>query len=88
MKTLLKLIDTINEYTGRASRWLCVALVAILSFEVVMRYVFDSPTNWAHLSSMMVGGAIICLGLGYTHLHKSHIRIDVLYAKLSPRKQA
>jgi len=88
MKTLLKIIDTINEYTGRVSRWLCVALVAILSFEVLMRYVFDSPTNWAHLTSMMVGGAIICLGLGYTHLHKSHIRIDVLYAKLSPRKQA
>ncbi|MBN1856867.1 MAG: TRAP transporter small permease subunit [Dehalococcoidia bacterium] len=88
MKKLLRAVDTLNEYAGLVTRWLCAVLVVILCIEVAMRYVFDSPTIWAHLSSMMIGGAIICLGLGYTHLHKSHIRIDVFYAKLSPRTQA
>lgn len=88
MKTLLKSIDTLNEYAGRMTRWFCVALVVILSYEVTMRYAFGNPTTWAHLTSMMLGGAIVCLGLGYTHLHKSHIRIDVLYVKLSPRNKA
>ncbi|MHA1813531.1 MAG: TRAP transporter small permease subunit [Candidatus Thorarchaeota archaeon] len=88
MRQLLSTFDAISEHTGRASAYLCPALVVILSYEVVMRYAFGHPTMWAHLTSMMVGGSIVCLGLAYTHLHKSHIRIDVIYTKLSRRQRA
>ena len=88
MRHLLKTIDTISEKTGSATRWLVVALVAILTFEVVMRYAFDAPTSWAHLSSMMTSGAIVVLGLAYTQLHHGHIRIDIFYAKMSRRGKA
>ena len=88
MKKILKVIDSISEYTGKIFSWACVALILILSYETMMRYVFDAPTNWAHLVGMMLGGTIIFMGWGYTHVHQKHLRIDVLYVKLAARKKA
>lgn len=88
MKRILKVIDSINELTGSATRWVAVALVLVLSIEVVMRYIFDSPTVWAHLLSMMLGGTMVMLALGYTDLHNGHTRIDIFYARLSRKGRA
>jgi TRAP-type mannitol/chloroaromatic compound transport system permease small subunit len=57
----------------------------VLFYEVVARYVFNAPTIWAHDTAGMLGGTIAAVGLAYTHLHHGHIRIDLLYRRLSPR---
>ena len=88
MRKIIKVIDTISEYSGKTFRWTCVALVLVLAYEVMMRHVFDSPTTWVHLTSIMLGGTIVFMGYAYTHLHHGHIRIDVFYGKLSPRWKA
>ncbi len=88
IRQLLRIIDSISEKTGLVTRWLSVALVATLTFEVVMRYAFNAPTSWAHLSSMMVSGSIIMLGLAYTQKHHGQVRIDIFYSKMSARRQA
>jgi len=88
LKKILKVIDSISEYSGRIFSWACVALILILSYETMMRYVFDAPTVWAHLVGVMLGGTIIFMGWGYVHLHQGHLRIDVIYVKLSPTKRA
>lgn len=88
MRRILEIIDSISEYTGRAAKWICVALVIVLTYEVMMRYVFNAPTIWAHLTSMMLSGAIVMMGLAYTHLHHGHIRVDIFYTRLSPRGKA
>lgn len=88
MGKLLKVIDSISEYSGKVFSWACLALILVLAYEVVMRHVFDAPTIWAHLVAMMLGGTIVFMGYSYTHLHHGHIRIDVLYGKFSPRGKA
>lgn len=88
MRKILKVIDSISGYTGKIFSWACVALILVLTYETVMRYVFNAPTVWAHLVGMMLGGSIVFMGFAYVHLHKQHLRIDVVYIKLSPRKRA
>lgn len=88
MRRILKTIDLISEYTGRGARWLCVAIVLVLTCEVIMRYAFNSPTEWAHLTTMMLWGSIGLFGLAHTHLHHGHIRVDVFYDRLSPKGKA
>ncbi len=88
MKTLIKAIDTISEYTGKTALWLCVALILVLTFETTARYVFDSPTVWAYETSWMVGASMAVLGWSYTHRHHGHIRVDVFYTRLPPRGKA
>jgi len=36
----------------------------------------------------MIGGGFMVLGGAYTLLHKGHVRVDVIYNKLSPRGRA
>ena len=87
MKRFLRTIDSVSEWSGSATRWLCVALVVVLTYEVIMRYFFNSPTEWAHVTSVMLFGSIAFLALAYTHLHRGHIRIDVFYEHFPPKIQ-
>lgn len=88
IRAVIRVIDSISEYSGRVISWLCVILVLLLVFEVTSRYVFNHPTQWAHQSSMMASGAIIALGWAYVHVHGGHIRVDVLYGRFSPKGKA
>ena len=88
MKKLLKIIDTSSHWTGSISRWLCLVLILVATFDVVMRYVFNAPTVWAYEVCIMVGAAIYALGWAYGHLHKSHVRVDIFYSRLSTKGRA
>ena len=49
MKALLaiaRLIDICNEWVGRITQWLIVALVLIFIYESVMRKGFSQPQIW------------------------------------------
>ena len=88
MRTILKTADTISKWSGLICRWGVLALVVALCYEVTARYVFDRPTIWAHEMSMMLGVFIVCIGWSYVHLNHGHVRVDVFYARMSPRGRA
>ena len=85
MKKILKVIDSVSTWSGLVARWGCLGLVLVLCFEVMMRYVFDNPTIWAHEMSMMLGVFIVCMGWSFVHVRRGHVRGDVFYSRLSPR---
>jgi len=88
MKVILRAIDSISSWAGRSVRWLGVALVLVMTFEVTMRYVFNSPTLWAFETSIMLAATMYVVGWAYAQLHHMHIRVDVFYLKFSPRVRA
>lgn len=88
VRALLRVIDLISEWTGKLFSWLCIVLIAVMSYEVLMRYVFDAPTIWSFQVSAMLGASFYAMGWAYVHKHNSHIRIDIFYTRLSPRKKA
>ena len=88
MRTILKVIDSISDWMGNIVCWLALVLVVLVSFEVTMRYCFNSPTMWNYETSMMIGGTLFILGWAYTQRHNAHVRVDVFYAHLSPKKKA
>ena len=88
MKTFVRLVDSLSEWTGLVVRWLCVALVFIMSFEVLMRYAFNSPSFYSYEISIMLGTAIYALGWSYVHKHRAHVRVDIIHTNLSSRKRA
>ncbi len=88
MKKALRFIDRINEYTGKAVSFLLLFLIAIVTYEVIARYVFKSPTIWVHELSAMLFGAYIVLAGGYIHYLKAHVAMDIFYNRLSVRKKA
>jgi TRAP-type mannitol/chloroaromatic compound transport system permease small subunit len=88
MRKIVHAIDAISDRVGKTACWLAALLVGLISLEVIMRYVFNEPTMWNYETSMMVGGGIFAAGWAYAMRHNSHVRIDVLYAHLSPRAKA
>ncbi len=81
-------IDRIAAASGRLVAWLIVPMVLSLCYEVVARYVFNAPTQWAYDMTFMLYGTFFMLGAAFTLQRKGHVRTDSLYAGWSPRRQA
>ena len=85
---VLKGIDRISTYMGWTAALLAVPQVAALIYEVFARYVIMRPTIWSYDVTYMLYGTHYLLGAAYTLHVKGHIRIDVIYSHLAPRRQA
>ena len=88
MRTVLGRIDTISEFIGMTVRWLAIVMILVLFQEVVMRYAFNSPSVWAYELCVSIWGFYIILGACYVLRHDEHVRLDLIYARLSLRTQA
>lgn len=81
-------IDHVARVSGRVVAWLIVPMVLSLCWEVIARYVFNAPTQWAYDMTFMLYGTFFMLGAAFTLQRKGHVRTDSLYAGWSPRRQA
>ena len=88
MRRVLGGVDTVSEWSGKVVSMLILFMLSILLLEVTLRYVFDSPTVWAHQASQHLFAAYSVLAGAYILLHYQHVKVDVLYSRFSPRKRA
>lgn len=79
MKTLLDGITRVIDAIGQACSVLILLIMAIVVYEVVARYCFNAPTSWAWLVNKQLFGVFVMVAGGYALVHKSHIRIEMLY---------
>jgi len=82
------LVDNLSDWTGKVLSFCTVALMVILVYEVVMRYVFDAPTVWAHGLSGLIYVTCFMLGGSYALRHKAHVSVDILYNRFTLRGRA
>lgn len=62
-----------------------VLAAAILLLEVFLRYLFNSPTIWAHEATVFLCGLAFVFGGLYCTSRNTHIRVVLLYDILPPR---
>ncbi len=82
------LLDRISTAIGRAASWLTLFMVLVTFVVVVMRYVFDAGLIWVQESVIWMHAAVFMLGAAYTLRDEEHVRVDVFYRKMSPRRRA
>jgi len=82
---LVRLIDRFTDVTGTWVAWLNMPLVAVVTYEVFSRYLFDAPTVWSYDVTYMLYAAIFMLGAAYALLKGAHIRTDFFFEKWSIR---
>jgi TRAP-type mannitol/chloroaromatic compound transport system permease small subunit len=88
MKKLLSTIDTVSIFAGKAVSWLSVVIIAAVIYEIVMRYVFNLPTLWASEIMVFGCGLIYVLGAAWALQEHRHVKIDLIYSRLSKRQRA
>lgn len=79
---IVRTIERISLWAGRISAVLVTPLVFAMVYEVVSRYFFDAPTQWAFEVSYMMMGTIFLLGLSYALMVEQHVNVDFLHARL------
>lgn len=77
-------VDLVTWGLSRVVMWAPAFIVAIIFYEVVLRYVFLRPTLWVNEMSLWIAGGIYLIAGLYALQQRSHIRIFILY-DLAPR---
>ena len=83
VKSIIQLIDLINEWAGRSVSWLLVIMVLNVFFVVILRYIFSYGAIWMQELYVWNHSIVFLLGAGYTLLHNGHVRIDLIYRTAS-----
>jgi TRAP-type mannitol/chloroaromatic compound transport system permease small subunit len=88
LSSVIKAIDSISTWSGKLVAWLIIPNVIALVYEVIARYILESPTIWSYEVTYFLYGTHFLLGAAYTLSIKAHIRIDVLHMHLPQRAKA
>jgi len=88
LRAICRAIDWINFWLGRGVAWLTVLVVLVVFANVLMRYLLDSSFVFMQELEWHLFAAIFLLGGGYTLLKDGHVRVDIVYQRLSPRGRA
>ena len=88
MRRLLHIIDSINDRVGKFVSFWIILLIGVVMYEVVLRYIFNNPTIWAHETSIYIYGAMFVLAGGHALYHNSMVNMDVFYGRFSAKSRA
>ncbi len=88
MKTLVSVIGQISDWSGKIFSFLWIAVIIVIVLEVILRYGFNAPTNYAHELTAFLCAVVYILGGAYTLHLRGHVSVDVFYNRFSPRGRA
>lgn len=93
LRRLSAAVDALNDRIGAAIRWLALVMVLLGAYNAIARYL----TKYTGLSlasnaftelQWYLFSLIFLLGAAYGLRHDVHVRVDVLFEKLTPRGKA
>ena len=73
----MRSVDAASEFCGKACAWCLFVIGFFITFEVLMRYVFNSPTIWVDEISRILQVWVVFLGAAYVLKHREMITIEV-----------
>jgi TRAP-type mannitol/chloroaromatic compound transport system permease small subunit len=88
MRRYIGFADNLSAWFGKAFGWLIIVMTFGMSYEVLVRYLFNNPTPWALDISFIMYGTLFMMGGAYTLSRGGHVRGDFLYRLWSDRTQA
>ena len=80
-------IERAIDWVGRCTSWLALAIVALMSVNVILRYLFSIGSVWAQELEWHLLVPLILFGSSYALLHGEHVRVDILYGKFSEKNK-
>src|SRR3569832_1491362 len=90
MRALLafsRAVDWLNALVGRYVLWLILASTLISAINAIIRKAFNTSSNAYLEVQWYLFAAAFLLAAGYTLFNGEHVKIDVIYHRLSKRTQ-
>lgn len=83
-----RVVSHLNGLAGEFVAYWSLIAVVVYYYEVMARYMFNSPTNWAHEGMFLMFGMQYLIAGGFVLREGAHVRVDVLYTYLPKRGKA
>ncbi len=77
-------LDMFIDRVGRITGWCSFALVCVMTFNVLLRYLFRTGSVAMQELEWHLMAPICLLGLSYALLHDGHVKVDILYGRFPP----
>lgn len=89
----VRTVESLNDRLGVVLRWAALVMVLIGAYNAVARYLtrftgFPLSSNALNEMQWYLFSAIFLLGAAYALRHDVHVRVDVLYTRLSRKGRA
>ena len=76
-------INATSEICGQICNIVILLINAFIFYEVVVRYVFNSPTIWVNETCLYLLPILCFVGASYCLKHNGHIRVDFFVRRYS-----
>lgn len=88
LRRLIAILDAMSLTVGDMVRWAALGLVLVTGLIVVQRYVFGVSITKLQESVIYLHAILFLLSSAATLYHGGHVRVDIVYSKLSERGKA
>jgi len=88
VRLYVRYVDAVSHGVGRFAMYLIFPMGAILLYSTIMRVIFGYPVNWIMEMSQFMLSAYYLLGGAYSLQLDAHVRMDLFYGMMSPRRRA
>jgi TRAP-type mannitol/chloroaromatic compound transport system permease small subunit len=88
IRNYVRYVDATNRVIGRLVMYLIFVMMGVLLFSSTSRTFFSVSHIWTIEIAQFMLAAYYLLGGGYSMQLESHVRMDLLYSRWSPRTQA
>jgi TRAP-type mannitol/chloroaromatic compound transport system permease small subunit len=85
---LEKMFDRFADFIGAITSIAMVLMILNVFYDVITRYVFNMSSIGMQEMEWHLFSVIILLGVSYTLKGDGHVRVDIIYDRLSYRKKA
>lgn len=85
---LEKAFDKFADFIGIITAIAMVLMILNVFYDVIMRYFFRSGSIGMQEMEWHLFSVIILLGVAYTLKEDGHVRVDVIYDRLTPKKKS
>jgi TRAP-type mannitol/chloroaromatic compound transport system permease small subunit len=88
IRAFVRAVDAVNRVIGFYVMYLALAMMGLLLFASITRYVFNVPFVWIIEMAQFLMAAYYILGGGYSLQIDAHVRMDVVYERWAVKTRA
>ena len=88
MSRFFSIVNNTNEWAGKIFSFTIALAALVIVVEVILRYGFNKPTVYGLVATTLICVVAHLMGGPYAARYGTHVRIDILYSRWSPRGKA
>lgn len=79
LEKFINIVENVNKRAGKALSYLIFVFMLLMVYEVIARYLFQSPTTWVHEICGQIFAAYVAMTGAWVLLEKGHVAVDIIY---------